>query len=120
MRVLGIDHVQVAAPSGCEEDARAFYGGLLGMEEIPKPEAIQGRGGVWFQAGAQELHMGVEEPFTPVRKAHPGLVVDDLDELRARFRAAGVEHEDNDAIPNTDRLFVYDPFGNRLEIRHVE
>ena len=76
--ILGIDHVQVAIPRGGEDAARAFYGVLLGLEEIPKPEPIRARGGVWFRAGAQELHLGVEEPFAPARKAHPGLVASDL------------------------------------------
>ena len=117
MTVLGIDHVQVAAPAGCEAAARAFYAGILGMEELPKPEAIRGRGGCWFRAGAQELHVGVEEPFAPARKAHPGLVVSDLDAIRARLRDAAVEYEDDGKIERIDRLFVSDPFGNRLELR---
>ena len=118
MTVLGIDHVQVAAPPGCEDEARAFYGGLLGMEELPKPEAIRGRGGCWFRAGAQELHVGVEEPFAPARKAHPGLVVYDLDALRARLAAAGTSPaRTTRKIAGVDRLFVHDPFGNRLEVR---
>jgi catechol 2,3-dioxygenase-like lactoylglutathione lyase family enzyme len=117
MAVLGFDHVQLAAPRGCEEAARAFDGGLLGMTELPKPEAIRGRGGVWFQAGGQELHIGVEEPFAPARKAHPGLVVSDLDAVRAGLADAGHEPEDNAAIEGVRRLFVHDPFGNRLEIR---
>ena len=89
------------------------------MDELPKPEPIRGRGGVWFRAGEQELHIGVEEPFAPARKAHPGLVVDDLEAIRARFRDAGVEYEDDDKIADTDRLFVHDPFGNRLELRQA-
>jgi catechol 2,3-dioxygenase-like lactoylglutathione lyase family enzyme len=117
MGVIGIDHVQLAAPRGCEEDARAFYGGLLGMEELPKPEPIRARGGCWFRAGAQELHVGVEEPFAPARKAHPGLVVDGLDAVRERFRVAGVVYQDDAKIAGVDRLFVHDPFENRLEIR---
>ena len=119
MTVLGIDHVQVAIPGGSEEAARAFYGELLGLEEIPKPEPIRGRGGVWFRAGAQELHLGVEAPFAPARRAHPGLVVDDLDAVRTRFRDATVDYGDDDKIAGTDRLFVHDPFGNRLEIREA-
>jgi catechol 2,3-dioxygenase-like lactoylglutathione lyase family enzyme len=115
--VLGFDHVQLAAPRGCENAARAFYGGLLGMPELPKPEPIRSRGGVWFQAGGQELHIGVEEPFVPARKAHPGLVVSDLDAVRARLAEAGHEPEDNAAIEGVRRLFVHDPFGNRLEVR---
>lgn len=119
MSVLGIDHVQVAAPRGRDDEARAFYGGLLGMEELPKPEAIRARGGCWFRAGAQELHVGVEEPFSPARKAHPGFVVADLDAVRARFRAAGVDYEDDAKIEGVDRLFAHDPFGNRLEVRRA-
>jgi catechol 2,3-dioxygenase-like lactoylglutathione lyase family enzyme len=104
-------------PRGREDDARAFYGGVLGLEEIPKPEPIRARGGVWFAAGAQELHLGVEEPFTPARKAHPGLVADDLDGIRVRLSAAGAGFEDDARIAGVDRLFVDDPFGNRLELR---
>jgi catechol 2,3-dioxygenase-like lactoylglutathione lyase family enzyme len=115
--VLGIDHVQIAAPRGCEEAARRFYGDLLGMEELPKPERLRARGGCWFRAGAQQLHVGVEEPFTPARKAHPGFLVQRLDEIRGRLRAAGTAYADDDTIPGTDRLYVDDPFGNRLELR---
>jgi catechol 2,3-dioxygenase-like lactoylglutathione lyase family enzyme len=118
MTVLGIDHVQVAAPAGGEDDARAFYGGLLGMEELPKPGALRG-GGCWFRAGPQELHVGVEEPFTAALKAHPGLVVSDLDAIRGRLAAAGTPHEDDACIEGIDRLFVRDPFGNRLELRQA-
>jgi catechol 2,3-dioxygenase-like lactoylglutathione lyase family enzyme len=117
MTVLGIDHVQVAAPAGCEEEARAFYGALLGMDELAKPHAIRGRGGCWFRAGAQELHVGVERVFAPARKAHPGLVVSDLGALRARLAAAGMVFEDDREIEGVDRIFVHDPFGNRLELR---
>ena len=117
MSVLGIDHVQVAGPPGCEEAARAFYGDLLGMPELPKPEPIRGRGGCWFAAGSQELHIGVEDPFAPARKAHPGLVVSDLGSIRGRFKDSGVAYEDDSKIEGVDRLFVHDPFGNRLELR---
>jgi catechol 2,3-dioxygenase-like lactoylglutathione lyase family enzyme len=117
MTVIGFDHVQLAAPRGCEDAARAFFGVLLGMEELPKPEVLRARGGIWFRAGTQELHVGVEEPFSPARKAHPGLVASDLDAIRHRFRVAGVPYEDDGKIVGTDRLFVHDPFGNRLELR---
>jgi catechol 2,3-dioxygenase-like lactoylglutathione lyase family enzyme len=117
MTVLGIDHVQVAAPPGCEEEARAFYGRILGMDELPKPEPLRDRGGCWFRAGAQELHVGVEAEFAPARKAHPGLVVSDLELIRARLAAAGVAYEDDANIEGVDRLLVHDPFGNRLELR---
>jgi catechol 2,3-dioxygenase-like lactoylglutathione lyase family enzyme len=115
--VIGIDHVQVAAPPGCEQEARAFYGGLLGLDELPKPEPLRARGGVWFRAGAQELHVGVEEPFTPARKAHPGLVVDDLDALEARLAGVGVRLDRDPPIAGAARGHVADPFGNRLELR---
>jgi catechol 2,3-dioxygenase-like lactoylglutathione lyase family enzyme len=117
MTVTGIDHVQLAAPAGCEAEARRFYGELLGMEELPKPEPIRARGGCWFRAGAQELHVGVEPDFAPARKAHPGLLVSDLELVRARFREAGVDWEDDTKIAGVDRLFTHDFFGNRLELR---
>jgi catechol 2,3-dioxygenase-like lactoylglutathione lyase family enzyme len=117
MTVTGIDHVQVAAPAGGEEAARRFYGELLGMEELPKPEAIRARGGCWFRAGAQELHVGVEDPFAPARKAHPGFVVSGLAVIRSRLSEGDVPFEDDAKIEGVDRLFVHDPFGNRLELR---
>ncbi len=117
MTVTGIDHVQIAAPAGCEAAARRFYGELLGMEELPKPEPIRARGGCWFRAGAQELHVGVEAEFSPARKAHPGLLVSELGAVRARFADAGVAWEDDTKIEGVDRLFTHDPFGNRLELR---
>jgi catechol 2,3-dioxygenase-like lactoylglutathione lyase family enzyme len=115
--VLGIDHVQVAAPAGCEAAARAFYGALVGLVEVRKPEALRASGGCWFKVGAQELHVGIEEPFAPARKAHPGLVVADLDALADRLRAAGIDVVPDEAIPGTRRFFADDPFGNRLEFR---
>ena len=119
MTILGIDHVQVAAPAGCEDAARAFYGGLLGLDEIPKPAALAARGGCWFRVGAQELHVGVEEAFAPARKAHPGLVTDELAALAKRLRDAGHDVVLDDAIPGTERFHVDDPFGNRLEVRQT-
>jgi catechol 2,3-dioxygenase-like lactoylglutathione lyase family enzyme len=119
MTVTGIDHVQVAAPAGCEAEARAFYGDLLGLEELPKPESLAGRGGCWFAAGAQELHVGVEEPFTPARKAHPSFVASDLDGLASKLTGAGIEVAYDDLIPGTRRFQTADPFGNRLEFRQA-
>jgi catechol 2,3-dioxygenase-like lactoylglutathione lyase family enzyme len=120
MTVTGIDHVQVAGPRGCEPEARAFYDGLLGLEELAKPEALRANGGCWFRAGAQELHVGVEEPFAPARKAHPGLVVADLDALAERLAAAGVAVAWDESIPETKRFHAADPFGNRLEFRESD
>ena len=119
MSIIGLDHVQVAAPHGCEAEARAFYGGLLGLEELEKPEPLRARGGCWFRAGTAELHIGVEEPFAPARKAHPGLVVDDLAALAERLRAQGIEVAPDETIPGVERAYVADPFGNRLELRQV-
>jgi catechol 2,3-dioxygenase-like lactoylglutathione lyase family enzyme len=115
--ITGIDHVQVAAPAGCEAQARAFYGGLLGLEELPKPPELAARGGCWFRAGSQELHVGVEDPFVPARKAHPGFVCADLDEFAGRLRGNDVEVAYDEAIPSTKRFHAADPFGNRLEFR---
>ncbi|HEY7397334.1 MAG TPA: VOC family protein [Gaiellaceae bacterium] len=117
MLVSAIDHVQVAAPAGCEGAARAFYGGLLGLEEIAKPTELAGRGGCWFGVGGQQLHVGVEDSFAPARKAHPGFVVEDLPALRARLEGAGIAVRDDGAIPGLVRFYADDPFGNRLEFR---
>src|SRR3954464_10188205 len=119
MTITGIDHVQGAAPNDCEAEARAFYGALLGLEELPKPEPLATRGGCWFRAGAQELHVGVEQPFAPARKAHPSLVAADLDELASRLGAAGIDVTYDDTIPDTKRFYAADPFGNRLEFRQA-
>jgi catechol 2,3-dioxygenase-like lactoylglutathione lyase family enzyme len=109
---MRIDHVQVAAPPGCEPDARAFYGCVLDLEEIEKPARLRARGGVWFRLGdGQELHVGVDAGFTPARKAHPAFVVDDLDAVAARLG----DVEWDDALPGVRRFYAADPWGNRLE-----
>ncbi len=113
-----LDHVQIAAPPGCEEEARRFFGGLLGLAEIEKPAALQGRGGAWFALGEQQLHVGVEEPFEPARKAHPALRVppSHLDRLAERLAAAGVAVEWDGSLPGERRFYTEDPWGNRLEL----
>jgi SAM-dependent methyltransferase len=112
---LGIDHVQVAIPAGGEAQARVFYGDALGLREIPKPPTLRARGGVWFRCGEQELHLGVDSPFAPQRKAHPALRIDDLSAVRRRLSAAGVEILDDTPIPGVERCYVFDPFGNKVE-----
>jgi catechol 2,3-dioxygenase-like lactoylglutathione lyase family enzyme len=112
----GIDHVQLAAPPGCEEDARRFFGDLLGLAEVEKPKALRARGGAWFRMGAQQLHVGVEEDFAPARKAHPAFAVLQYDELQERLRAAGVDVTDDDGLPGVRRCYLHDPWGNRLEL----
>jgi len=115
---IGLDHVQVAAPPGSEDDARRFYGELLGMTETPKPEALRARGGVWFACGGHQLHVGIAEPFAPATKAHPALLVrpDELDRLAQRLAAAGCEVKWDEAIPGTRRFYTADPWGNRIEL----
>jgi catechol 2,3-dioxygenase-like lactoylglutathione lyase family enzyme len=112
----GIHHVQVAAPPGCEDAARRFFGELLGLQEVERPESLRGRSSVWFQLGSQQLHVGVEEGFAPARKAHPAFSVPGYDALQARLRDAGVELLDDDAIPGVRRCYLADPWGNRLEL----
>src|SRR5262245_21831056 len=116
MDIVSLDHVQLAAPPGCEPAARAFFGDLLGLRELEKPEALRSRGGVWFAVGAQELHVGVEEPHAPARKAHPALAVRDLDEAAARLEAAGREVEWDRSPPGLRRFYTADPWGNRIEL----
>ncbi|HEX2665129.1 MAG TPA: VOC family protein [Candidatus Acidoferrum sp.] len=116
MRVLGVDHVQIAMPKGSEDRARGFYGEVLGMKEIPKPQALAGRGGCWFAAGAAQVHLGAEEDFRPAKKAHPALLVEGLDEILAKCRAAGLPSRPDAQIDGRRRVHVFDPFGNRLEL----
>jgi catechol 2,3-dioxygenase-like lactoylglutathione lyase family enzyme len=116
--ITGIDHVQLAAPPGCEEQAREFYGGLLGLPEIDKPPSLKGRGGAWFACGAQQLHVGVQQPHRPAAKAHPALRVASgcLDALAARLGEAGSKVDWDDALHPLRRLYTNDPWGNRIEL----
>jgi len=116
MRIIGIDHVQLAMPAGEENTARAFYSGLLGLPEVPKPAALTRRGGVWFELGRVKVHLGVERDFRPALKAHPAFLVRDLAELVRRLREAGILVVEDDALAGYDRVYVFDPFGNRLEL----
>jgi catechol 2,3-dioxygenase-like lactoylglutathione lyase family enzyme len=114
--IVGLDHVQVAAPPGCEAEARRFYGALLGLAEVEKPEPLRARGGAWFALGAQQLHVGVEDDFAPARKAHPALLVSDLEALADRLLGAGVEVTWDTSLPGVRRFYAEDPWGNRLEL----
>jgi catechol 2,3-dioxygenase-like lactoylglutathione lyase family enzyme len=118
---VGLDHVQLAAPPGCEAAARAFYGGLLGMVEVPKPADMAARGGCWFQCGPQQLHIGVEAEFAPAKKAHPGIRLADregFEALAARLEGEGVAVKRDRQMEGdgVQRFFVHDPWGNRLEL----
>ena len=113
--LTAVDHVQLAAPAGCEDLLRAYYGDVLGMTEIPKPPVLAARGGCWFQAGAVQLHLGVEDDFRPARKAHPGLRVTGIEAYAARLGAKGARVVWDGDLPGHRRFYSEDPVGNRLE-----
>jgi catechol 2,3-dioxygenase-like lactoylglutathione lyase family enzyme len=114
---IRLDHVQIAAPPGCEAEARRFFGELLGLDEIEKPAPLRERGGAWFALGEQQLHVGVEAEFSPARKAHPAfsLPAAELDPLADRLRTAGTEITWDSSLPSQRRFYCEDPWGNRLE-----
>ena len=113
--MFSLHHVQLAIPVHGEDRARGFYGEVLGLEEVPKPPALAARGGVWFRGGELEVHLGVEEPFVPAKKAHPGILADDLEALQARLVGAGLEVRPDELLPGFRRFYLDDCFGNRLE-----
>ena len=113
--ITGLDHLQLAMPAGKEAEARAFYGDLLGLTELEKPPQLAERGGCWFVLGTQALHLGVDTPFVPARKAHPAFTVSDLNALQERFRAAHIKTANDTTLPHIRRFYAADPFGNRLE-----
>jgi catechol 2,3-dioxygenase-like lactoylglutathione lyase family enzyme len=114
MGIVGLDHFQLAMPRGEEERARAFYAGVLGLTEVPKPEAD--RGGCWFEGGGAHIHLGVEDGFTAARKAHPALLVDDLDAFVRELETAGVPFRLGRPLAGYKRGDIADPFGNRIEL----
>ena len=116
MTVESLHHVQLAMPVGGEPRAREFYQDLLGIPEVPKPTTMARRGGCWFERGGLRVHLGVEAEFRPARKAHPAFVVSGLPALAARLRAARHECREDSELEGYDRLFVDDPFGNRVEL----
>ena len=116
MRVRHLDHVQLAMPAGREDDAREFYQGQLGIPERAKPPHLAARGGCWFESGQLKVHLGVERDFTPARKAHPAFIVSDLRELVATLKDAGYRLVEDQPLEGYDRMYVDDPFGNRIEL----
>ncbi len=110
-----LHHVQLAIPVGGEDVARAFYGGVLEMSEVDKPDALKARGGCWFRGGGWEVHLGVETGFVPARRAHPGVLVQGLDQLAATLSAAGRDVEWDPHFPGHRRVYAHDDHGNRLE-----
>ena len=113
---LGIDHVQVAAPANRESEARSFYSDTLGFKEITKPANLALKGGVWFQVGHQQLHVGVEDDFSPAKKAHPAFLVHNATDVRKLLESKAIEIIYGDELEGADRFYIYDPFGNRIEI----
>jgi predicted enzyme related to lactoylglutathione lyase len=103
-------------PVGEEQTAVSFYQGLLGLTRRPKPPVLERRGGCWFSNGEVTVHLGAEEAFVPARKAHPALVVEDLDSLVAVLEGAGHSVRWDEEMPEVRRCYVDDPFGNRIEL----
>jgi catechol 2,3-dioxygenase-like lactoylglutathione lyase family enzyme len=120
MSIYAIDHVQLAMPPNEEPRAREFYGGALGMTEVPKPPILAKRGGLWFELGVVKLHLGVEPDFRAAKKAHPALLVKGLQELMNRCTAAGYHVIPDNELAGYNRAYVEDPFGNRLELMEIE
>lgn len=110
-----LDHVQLAAPKGGEEKARAFYLDLLGFTEVEKPENLKSRGGVWFSTGVIDIHIGIEEPFQPAKKAHPAIRVKNIDAMKRYLDEKNTTYILDDNLPGANRFYIFEPFGNRLE-----
>ncbi len=116
MGIVALDHFQMTIPVGEEDTARSFFIDLLGFSEQEKPVVLQGRGGMWLAAGSVNLHIGVEEPFTPNKKSHPAFLLDDLQRTVDRLAEAGAVLKDDRPLPGYIRKFTEDPFGNRIEL----
>jgi catechol 2,3-dioxygenase-like lactoylglutathione lyase family enzyme len=116
IEILSLDHVQLAMPAGKESSARAFYVGVLGLTEEAKPANLALRGGVWFRGGGLRLHLGIDPDFKPARKAHPAILVRGLTDLATKCRAAGFPTTTDEPLDGYNRIYIFDPFGNRLEL----
>ena len=114
--ITGIDHVQIAIPPGADDEARAFYGGVLGLPETPKPAPLNASGGMWFVTGSTQLHIGSQAGFVPAKKAHPALIVDDFSGYCALLRERQVVVRDEATVYGRRRAGIEDPFGNRIEL----
>ena len=119
MPITRLDHVQLAMPPGREVEARAFYGGVLGIPEVAKPANLLARGGCWFEHGTVKVHLGVEADFRPARKAHPAFLVDNLPAFTEAITNAGFVITTDEPLEGYDRVYVSDPFGNRIELLEV-
>jgi catechol 2,3-dioxygenase-like lactoylglutathione lyase family enzyme len=114
--IAGLDHVQIAIPPGADAAARAFYGGVLGLSEIPKPAPLNASGGMWFLTGATQLHIGSQADFVPAKKAHPAFIVEDFDAYCALLRKQEVALREEAQVAGRRRAGIEDPFGNRIEL----
>jgi catechol 2,3-dioxygenase-like lactoylglutathione lyase family enzyme len=103
-------------PLGGEAEARVFYAGVLGLAEVAKPPVLAARGGCWFESSEVKIHLGAEVDFRPARKAHPALVVEDLRAMKAHLETNGVAYREDHELDRVDRIFIDDPFGNRIEL----
>jgi catechol 2,3-dioxygenase-like lactoylglutathione lyase family enzyme len=120
MKIYAIDHIQIAIPPNSEDIARVFYGEILGLTEIPKPYRLARRGGMWFEQDDLKLHLGVDINFCPAKKAHPGLLVEDLNELIDRCRKSEYAIEISEGFDSYHQVYITDPFGNRIEfLEHI-
>lgn len=115
MFIKRIDHIQLAAPIGSEEQARLFFQGILSFEEVEKPDTLKKNGGVWFSSGNVQIHIGIEQSFSPAKKAHPAFEVLNIETFASHLREKGVAIQVDDKLPGAKRFYVDDPFGNRLE-----
>lgn len=114
--IIGFHHAQITIPKGKEEDAKKFYCGVLGLQEIPKPESLLGRGGFWVQVGIQQLHIGTEDGVDRLRtKAHLAYEVEDIKAIEKLLLENGIEILESVPIPGYERFEFRDPFGNRVE-----
>lgn len=116
MGIVRLDHVQLAMPAGHEVEAIGFYRDVLGIPHVPKPAHLAARGGCWFEDGDLRVHLGVDADFRPATKAHPAFIVDDVRRIAATVAAAGFEVNDDEPLDGYDRVYVSDPFGNRIEL----
>lgn len=116
MRVIRLDHVQLAMPAGRDAEAVAFYEGVLGIPHVPKPDHLAVRGGCWFEKGDLKVHLGVDVDFRPATRAHPAFIVDDVRSIASAVIAAGFAVKEDEPLDGFDRVYVADPFGNRIEL----
>lgn len=111
-----IDHIQLAAPRGSEEKAREFFSGILGFIEVEKPEILKKKGGVWFEYNGCHVHIGIEEAFAPAKKAHPAFQVEGLEDLKEHLAKNEIDFVEDTDLPGANRIYINDPFDNRIEI----